>query len=176
MPRFSRRLIDRLVLEARTGVTSNARGQALEELACHMIECIPGIEDSIRNPVDYAEGGEIDILFANRQRENGLWFLPTVFLVECKNWQQPVGSQELRVLVDRLRERACTLGILVSANGITGDPADLTAAHHQISRALEQGLHIVVLSTDELDGITAGALVKLLLTKWMKLKAFKTSL
>ena len=176
MPRFSRRLIDQLIVEARTGATSDARGRALEDLAGHLIECIPGIENSIRNAVDYADGGEIDILFANRQRENGLWFLPTVFLVECKNWQQPVGSQALRVLVDRLRERACTLGILVSTNGITGDPDDLTAAHHQISRALEQGLHIVVLSTDELDGLTVGGLVKLLLDKWMRLKAFKTSL
>jgi hypothetical protein len=176
MPRFSRQLIGQRVLQAQTGVSSNERGQALEDLACHLIECIPGIADSIRNPVDYAEGGEIDILFANRQRDNGLWFLPTVFLVECKNWQQPVGSQALRVLVDRLRERACTLGILVSANGITGDPDDLTAAHHQISRALEQGLHIVVISIDELAGITVPGLVKLLLAKWMKLKAFKTSL
>jgi len=85
-------------------------------------------------------------------------------------------TRDLRVLVDRLRERACTLGILLSANGVTGDPDDLTAAHHQISRALEQGLHIVVISTDELGGVTVRGLVKLLLGKWMKLKAFKTSL
>jgi len=37
-------------------------------------------------------------------------------------------------------------------------------------------LHIVVISTDELGGVTVRGLVKLLLGKWMKLKAFKTSL
>lgn len=165
-----------MIQQAQNGNGSHERGRALEDLACYVVGGIPGIEESVRNAVDYADGGEIDILFANRQGPKGLWFLPTVFLVECKNWQQPVGSQELRVLVDRLRERACTLGVLVTANGITGDADDLKAAHHQISRALEDGFHVLVISLAELTPIVdRQQLVKFLLSKWMRLKAFKTS-
>lgn len=177
MPAFSRPRINQYILQAQTGADSNVRGRALENAARQLIECVPGIVGCIANAVDYAEGGEIDLLFANRAHDKGFWFLPTAFLVECKNWQSRVGSQELRVLVDRLQERACSHGILFAANGITGDPGDLTAAHHQISRALEDGRHVIVLSLSELEGVTSRAeFVQLLFDKWMKLKAFKTSL
>jgi hypothetical protein len=176
MPRLSTKIVRQLIQKARNGTGSTERGKALEDLIVHMIECVPGIESSTRNVVDYAQAGEIDILFANRKYDEGFWFFPTFFLVECKNWTEPVGSQELRVFVDRLKERGCSLGILVASNGITGDPQDLSSAHNHISRALEDGRDILVVTLDELDTISARKdLTDLLLKKMQNLKAFRSS-
>jgi citrate lyase beta subunit len=162
---------------ARQAGTVAERGQALEELIATLLPSVPGILPPIRNVTDFAGGGEIDVLFANKPNNRGLWFLPNAFLTECKNWQNPVGAQEIRVFTDRLRERACQAGILIAANGITGDAQDHTEAQRHISRALEQGFHILVVTLNELDDIRSSKqLVDLLQQKWVLLKSFLASI
>src|SRR5260370_37319097 len=92
-------------------------GRALEQLVCHAFSSIPGILPPMRNAIDFAEGGEIDIFFANKGTKSGLWFLPISLLTECKNWAGRVGAEEVRVFVDKLRERGCHARILFAANG-----------------------------------------------------------
>jgi len=164
MPRFSRKRVAELVAVARNGATPQEKGRALQDVSCHMIAAIPGVPPPITNVVDFADGGEIDIFFANRAQHNGLWFLPHAILVECKNWTQPVGSQEVRVFTDRMKERACWVGILIAANGITGNAEDLTAARRHIARALQDGYHILVVTLNELaaaDGRCGGCQTRL---------------
>ena len=177
MARFSRKHVHACIQRARNAADGDERGRALEELACSAFMSIPGILSPIRNVVDFADGGEIDAFFPNKRVDNGLWFLPITLLVECKNWQGRVGAEEVRVFIDRLRERACEAGILIAANGITGDPVNLNAAHRHIARALEQGMHVLVLTLDELENLQRGRdLIELLLEKWTRLKTFLTSL
>jgi len=119
----------------------------------------------------------MDIFFANKGAKPGLWFLPISLLTECKNWAGRVGAEEVRVFVDKLRERGCHAGILVAANGITGDARSLTAARRHIARALEDDTQILVLTLQELEGVRSTAqLVRLLLDKWMRLNSFLTSI
>ena len=102
--------------------------------------------------------------------------MPRAFLCECKNWDLAVGSQEVIVFTDRIRQRACGAGVLISRNGITGNPADLTAANHHIARALEAGIEIVVLDWENLKEIrSTRGLVRCIEKKWINLKAFLTS-
>src|SRR5580700_11153225 len=153
MAGFPRKKIRARVQRARRAVDCVARGRTLEDLVCLVFMSIPGILPPTRNVPDFADGGEIDVFFANRGRDNGLWFLPISILVECKNWQNRVGAEEVRIFIDRLRERACEAGILIATNGITGDPASLRAAHRHIARALEQGTHVLVLTLDDIQGL-----------------------
>src|SRR6202007_435061 len=113
MPRFPRRRIRECLRNSRRAATSQERGRALEELVCLLFSSVPGTVPPIRNQIDFAEGGEIDVFVANNPSKNGLWFLPIALLAECKNWQERVGSAEIRVLEDRLRERSCRCGILL---------------------------------------------------------------
>ena len=141
-----------------------------------MFEAVPGILEPVTNVVDYATAGEIDLLFPNRPTRRGLWFLPPAFLCECKNWNSPVGSQEIIVFTDRIRQRACGSGILIATNGITGNPHDLTAANHHIARALEARIEIIVLDWENLRQIrSTRGLIECLQQKWIQLKSFLTS-
>jgi hypothetical protein len=176
MPPFPRVQIAQLLQTASNGATAQMRGAALEEAACAMFSPIPGILAPARNIVDYAGAGEIDILFPNKSPLDGLWFMPRAFLCECKNWNSAVGSQEVVVFTNRIKQRACAFGVLISTNGITGSPEDLTAANHHIARALENGIEIIVLDWQNLTQITSTkGLIKCIEQKWIRLKSFLTS-
>jgi hypothetical protein len=173
---FPRAQIDQLLATASNHAAAHVRGAALEQAAATMFCSVPGIFPPVTNVVDYATAGEIDILFPNLAPRNGLWFLDRAFLCECKNWNCPVGSEEIRVFADRMRERNCRDGILIASQGITGDAAILTAANHQVARALEIGREIIVLDWDDLSVIRSSkALVAKVQQKWIQLKSFRTS-
>jgi restriction endonuclease len=173
---FPRIQIAQLLITAEAGATAQIRGAALEQAAVAMIGCVPGVFPPVTNVVDYATAGEIDILFPNLALRNGFWFLDRAFLCECKNWNVPVGAQEIRVFADRMRERNCRDGILISSHGITGDTVRLTAANHQVARALEDGREIIVLDWEDLLMIrSTRGLTGRVQQKWIQLKSFRTS-
>jgi hypothetical protein len=176
MAPFPRAQIAALLQVASMGATPQIRGASLEQAACEMIGAAPGILAPVTNAVDYAIAGEIDILFPNKAPANGLWFLPRAFLCECKNWNSPVGTNEVRVFTDKIKERACGSGILISTNGITGNHEELTSANRHIARALETGIEIIVLDWVNLQEIrSTKGLIRCIEQKWIRLKAFLTS-
>jgi hypothetical protein len=180
MPRrrkFSPRQVREYLNTAENGTTPQERGRALENLVREVFLSVPSIDLYTQNALDYADAGEIDLIFINNTTKgNGFYFLSTVIVVESKNWQQPVGSEEVRVFIDRLRERACDFGVLVAAHGITGNAMQLTAAQNHISRALESGTHVLVVTREELARLgTVEDIVELFKKKLLMLKAFRTS-
>jgi hypothetical protein len=176
MPPFPRAHISGLLETASSGATAQLRGTALEGAARAMFGAVPGILEPVTNVVDYANAGEIDLLFPNKPTTRGLWFLPPAFLCECKSWTSPVGSQEIIVFADRIRQRACGSGILIATNGITGSPGDLTAANHHIARALEARIEIIVLDWENLGQIrSTRGLIECVQRKWIQLKSFLSS-
>ena len=169
-------IAEQLATAADETATSQQRGTALEQAASTMIGAIPGVLQPVIDVVDYATAGEIDILFPNQAHRQGLWFLDRAFLCECKNWRVPVGANEIRIFADKMRERNCRDGILIASHGITGNPAFLTAANHQVARALEAGREILVLDWQDLQPVRSARAVKELLEqKWIRLKSFRTS-
>ena len=173
---FPRAQIHQLLATASNGATAQVRGAALEQAAVSMFCSVPGIINPVTNVVDYAMSGEIDILFPNRAPRNGFWFLDRAFLCECKNWNTAVGAQEIRVFADRMRERNCRDGVLISTEGITGNAALLTAANNQVARALEDGREIIVLDWNDLQAVrSTNALIARVQQKWIQLKSFRTS-
>ncbi len=151
-----------------------SQGRALEDLVSYVFGCTPGITIARRNVLNQFQTEEIDIAFWNRHDQEGLYFLPYVILVECKNWSKPVGSQEV---VSRVEHRGLDFGILVATNGITGDAANLGQAHFLIAAALQRGVRIVVMTRQDIESFAhSDDLVRLLQEKLCDLAASGTSL
>lgn len=141
------------IRQANGSATPAAKGRALEEFICAVFENVPGIEIIERNALNAFDTEELDVVLWNAQPRAGLHFLPSLVLIECKNWSAPVGSQEINYFAARLRQRSCDHGILLAANGITGVAADLTAAQFQLATALANGVRILVFTLDEIRGL-----------------------
>lgn len=154
MPELSQPTISNHLRRGLNARTFNARGRALEDLMCYVFEQVPGIEIVQRNAMNAFRTEEIDIALWNNQDGEGFHFLPPVLLVECKNWRQPVGSQEVAYFATRMRHRGCDYGFLVAASGLTGIPEELTAAHFELATALAEGRRIILLTNGDLDALT----------------------
>ncbi len=130
------------------------KGQALEDLICYVFGEVPGISITKRNAMNAFHNEEIDVALWNEQDPAGLPFLSNIVLIECKNWSTAVGSIEVNWFDTKLRNRGLDFGILLCANGITGDQQQLTAAHDTVSKALMEKRRLVVITVDELLAMT----------------------
>lgn len=159
------------------GESSAEKGKALEDLICYVMGKVPGISITHRNETDVFNSEEIDVALWNEKRQNGLFFLPHIILVECKNWSERVGSEHVAWFDTKLRNRGLSFGILVAANGITGNAESLTASHQVISNALSEQRQLVVLSNLELMDLTnSGQIVQLMKKKLCELAVRGTTM
>jgi hypothetical protein len=148
------------------GHTTAEQGRALEDLICYVLGQVPGVAITHRNELNVFDTEEIDVAIWNDGAPDGFFFLPNIVLIECKNWSNRVGSGELNWFDAKLRNRGLPFGILVTTLGITGQAADLTAAHAIIAAALREGRRLIVITADELLTIgSTEALVHLIKLK-----------
>lgn len=163
-------MILQLFQAADAAQTTQAAGRLLEDLIEHILQNIDGIENIERNVLNTFRSEEVDIAAYNNKSDNGLPFLPYVFLMECKNWSKSVGSDEIAWFLTKLRNRGCEFGILVAANGISGDPGSVNNSQHTLSHALHDGFKILVVTRAELEQLQDSVdFVKLLKTKLCRL-------
>lgn len=139
---------------ADAATSRNEKGRALEDLISYVFGCVPGITRKMRNVLNEFESEEVDIALWNRMYQDGFYFMPQIILVECKNWSQPVGSAEVSWFLSKLERRGLTMGILIAANGITGNTGDISAAHEIIRHALST-IKIIVITRSELQAINS---------------------
>lgn len=165
MPRISRTTIRNFFAQADAATTKADKGRYLEDLACYLFELVPGISVALRNPKNTYDTEEIDVALFNDQHSRGFKFLNFLILVECKNWSSPVGSMEVAWFITKIRNRSLDFGILIAANGITGNDEDKKQAHDVVSKALAAGIRIIVLTRTEIEGLrTTDELAKMV--KW----------
>jgi hypothetical protein len=177
MPRISQRRIHQFLATSDNAATTAEKGRAFEDLVCYLFSRIPGVSVTRRNTLNQFGSEEIDVAFWNRPNPNGLYFLQNIILVECKNWSLPLGSAEVSWFDAKLRRRAQPFGILIAANGITGDAADKTSAHDIISAALTEGRQFVVITRQEMENLTLSIqLVELIQSKLCELAVAGTLL
>jgi hypothetical protein len=154
MARYNQRRIRNYLRTANSGAASTAeKGRAFEDLICYLFEIIPGVEITQRNEMNVFDTEEIDVAVWNNGKSNGLHFLPNIILAECKNWAAPVSSIEVNWFASKLESRGRDFGILVANNGITGNAADLTAAHAIVARHLENGRQIILITKNDIEGL-----------------------
>ncbi|RAJ61718.1 restriction endonuclease [Streptomyces sp. Amel2xB2] len=172
MPKYSITKIEEYVsLGMDKSLTTKARGDALESLVCYLFGEIPGLMTQ-SNGVDVFKGSEIDVSVANTQEARWMQVLPVCFLVECKNWDAPVGAKEVGSFVTKLKEKGVQLGVLVAANGVTGNADNLTAAHFKIAMAQQDGHRILVITLSQLRELrTSEDFAELLCRSFLKVVA-----
>jgi len=139
------------------GGTNQIKGKAFEDLASYLFETIPGVSIALRNQMNAFNNEEIDVAIWNDKSRFGLNFLPSVVLIECKNWSSPVSSIEVNWFCQKLASRGLDFGILIANNGITGNAADLNAAHNTIAFHLAQKRRVIVITRDEINAINTTA-------------------
>lgn len=155
-------------------LTTTERGTAFQELFRYLLDKVPGIRTR-PNTIDPFQSEEVDIAVANTGQADGLAVLANLFLVESKNWDVPVGAPEVSVFINKLTNRSVELGILVAANGITGDRNTLRAAQHVVAMSQVRGIRVLVVTLDELCGVrTVQQLIDLLTDKMLDLIASTT--
>lgn len=151
MPAYSQATIQRFFQTAGAATTAAEKGKALEDLACYLFEMIPGLALSHRNAMNAYDTEEIDVAFWNEQYADGLKSLNALILVECKNWSKPIGSMEVSWFLTKIRNRGLDFGILVAASGITGTAGDRDAAHDVVSKALADGIRLILITRQEIE-------------------------
>jgi Restriction endonuclease len=170
MPGFSRKNIKSYFSASDKSNNTTDKGRLLEDLVCYLFEQVPGVSVGKRNTLNTFASEEIDVAFWNRMDVDGLYFLPNIILVECKNWSQPVGSEEVNWFDSKLKRRCQTFGILVAANGVTGNSQKIQAAHEIIRVALSEGRQLIVITRSEIEDLkTSADLVKLIQDKLCEL-------
>jgi hypothetical protein len=155
---------------AANGGTNVERGRAYEDLVCYVFSQVPGVTMTKRDEMNVFDTEEIDVAVWNDGHADGLFFLSNIILVECKNWSNAVGSAEVSWFDAKLRSRGLDFGVLIAANGITGNANDLTAAHSIVAGALRERRRLVVIRSEELLALTdSSELVKLIKEKLCEL-------
>jgi Restriction endonuclease len=167
---LSHKNIKKYFINSDQSTSFSEKGRILEDLVCYLFEQVPGVNVGKRNALNTFSSEEIDVAFWNRMDVDGFYFLPNIILVECKNWSQPVGSEEVNWFDSKLKRRGQPFGILVAANGITGNSQKIQAAHEIIRVALSEGRQLIVITRLEIENLrTSDNLVKLIQDKLCEL-------
>lgn len=154
MVAISKRTVQGHFARGAKATTTTEQGNALEDLICYVFQKLPGISVTRRNEKNAFNTEEIDVAFWNEQHAKGLPFLGNVILVECKNWSTTVGSEQVNWFDTKLKNRGLSFGILVASNGITGNVDDITDAHSIIAAALRESRYLIVITKNELLGLS----------------------
>ena len=170
MPKISPNIIKKYLEASEKSETTVEKGRALEDLICYLFEQVPGVNTGKRNILNTFKSEEIDVAFWNRMEADGFYFLPQIILVECKNWSQPVGSEEVNWFDSKLKRRGQMFGIFIAANGITGNSQKIESAHEIIRVALSEGRQLIVITQSEIQSLRSSEdLIKLIQEKLCEL-------
>lgn len=138
--------------------TTEEKGKALEDLASYLFLLIPSWIPR-RNVLDESLAFETDLVVRNLNPSGNLTaeLLGRHFLVECKNWANPVGVRDVGYFLYRMRLTHAKFGVIFASGGVTGDKsnaADETAARELIRKAFhEDGNTCVVINRTDLDSL-----------------------
>ncbi len=151
---YASRLIERLGKDS---------GKNLELLASYMFDCVPGARTKIG--VTTGTGSDYDVLvsfdghYLDFRSEIGRYVI-----VECKDWEKPVGFTYIAKFGRILDAARCKCGVVFARDGITGEFSNhrrragaLRAAKREVVKMQQQhGISIIVLNLSHLKRIANG--------------------
>ena len=154
MPAYDKAVIDEYLTTADTAKKKADKGKTFEDLAYYLFSLVPGIKKISRNQKNTFETEEIDLCCYQVPELAGLMSLPFFFLVECKGWDEPVGSIDINWFLRKIPGRGLDFGILIAANGITGSDEQLTNSHFLVKSALEKGVRMIVITRNDIESLS----------------------
>ena len=150
--------------------TNNEKGLALEKLVSLLFGSVPGTRVGRQRVPNAFETEEVDLLLWNEKLQDGFYFMPHLIPVECKNWTNPVGSKDVDYFCGKLELCRYEYGVLIAANGISGDKDELTDAQFIVASHLAKGIRVLVIKLDDLKNVNSTeSLVELVIQKTMDL-------
>lgn len=122
------------------------RGKALEDITEILFSEISGLDVIDKK---YSNGDEeIDLLLKN-DLNKPFWsaFSSPLIFVECKNWQEKIGTAELRDFEGKLRNHSklVKIGIFVGFNGFSREVIT------ELKRSSKEDYHIALITRDDLE-------------------------
>lgn len=141
-------------------LTAKEKGDRLEDLATYLFLLIPGFIPR-RNLLDETLAFETDIVIRNLNVNSNVVsdLLGRHFLIECKNWESPVGVKDVGYFLYRIRLTHAHFGIIFAKSGITGDEDQQKAAYSLIRKAFhEDGSICIVFDNNSLSHLGNGEL------------------
>ncbi len=135
---------------ARTG---DEKGASLETLAMTLLQWVDGLRvvPSVRSAT-----GQIDLLVRNMCEHPMVRAWGERWLVEAKNWNRKVGTDEVGAFLTDLREVGCSVGVLFSRLGISGG-VGRDAWHRVLSAYQRDRVVVIVLTRSDLEAVARGA-------------------
>jgi len=138
-------------------------GLTLERLAEYLLGCMPGCKTSRRihsKSSDYdvicsLQGPDIDF-----RSELGRYFV-----VECKDWQDPVNFSTFAKFCRVLDSVKSNFGIIFSKRGITGEGRHSDAEREQLKVFQDRGMVIIIVKETDLIYVSGGGNLIALLRK-----------
>lgn len=146
------RIFTAFIEKAEDASTNNEKKLTYEYLAMFLIGAIEGF--TVIGHDERGTSEEIDLWVANESKRAFWERVGNPFIVECKNWNKPVGVQEVRSLSAIMGNKNVQFAILMSKNGVTGERG--REAVGEIYKAFKDGRYIVVLSQADLLEIADG--------------------
>ncbi|MFS1467953.1 restriction endonuclease [Vibrio lentus] len=146
-------------------ITNKQKGQSLESLTSILFSSIHGVNVKYNNLL--SSSSEIDLVLEYDKTKYNQVFdeYGRYFLVECKNWNDPVGAKFVRDFRGKIEKTRVKLGFLVSKNGITGAHRGADSIREIYSCFDSNGICIVVLSRDDIVSVIEGADISSLIDK-----------
>ncbi len=148
-----RRIFGVFIEKAANAKGNNDKKLTYEYLAIFLIGAIDGLTIISHDKRGASE--EVDLWVSNESKDPFWQNMGSVFIVECKNWGEPVGAQEIRDLRSIMADKHIKLGILLSRKGVTGDKGH--DAVLEIQKAIRDEIHIVVIDETDLLEIANGS-------------------
>lgn len=160
----------RLLDTCLTAADPHEKGAALEEFIGYVFGTLAGLTLQGR---DLRMGSqELDLVFFNDQRCDYFRTAGPIVLIECKNWDAPVGSAETAWFLEKMRQRAVADGFLICRSGVTGEcRSGRDGALDTLFGSLRDGLRPIVITLEEMASLASPeefvALLKLKVARLM---------
>ncbi len=146
------------------------QGAALENLMISLLGKIPGITVTKRSKDKKFQNEVVDIVCWNNRQKDGLYFLPNILTIGAFHWLEPVGSAQIKSLLNRIKMRGLSFGVLVAINGLTEAQAERDDARDMILSALSDERQIVILQGSDFEKLhSSSQLVRLFKEKLCEL-------
>jgi hypothetical protein len=150
------RIIRELIIRSREISNTNStakRGLTYEHLALVLIVAVEGLSVIGQDIRSAAE--ETDLLISNQSADVFWHRLGDPILIECKNWDKPVGAAEITIIDAKMDRKRIRTGILLSREGITGDQYQdaVLLLRENMSK---HGRYLIVIDENDLTEIIDG--------------------
>jgi hypothetical protein len=148
----------RVLLDRMTHASKSQKGKRLEDVAFYLFSLLPGCVLR-RNIEDRAKASEYDLVVSNMAPTSSLLgdIFGRDFIIECKNWNNTVGAEQVGYFLFRMGLTHCRFGVIVARKNITGKPTGDAYAEALVRRAFhEHGSACVVVSMTDLEDLASG--------------------